>query len=142
MYVLCELDRVSWTYYRRRRIATKSTACPSSHGFPSSKDSQGDLRDRPPNARDNKTLSFNPRQSTKHLQTQTKHPKGPGNPTNARRTAKIGLKSGKNRSKQNFQSFSNFSPPAPQRTPRPLKQSTRCQRGSKTRRTLLPCATT
>ena len=67
----------------------------------------------PPNARDNKTLSFNPRQSTKHPQTQTKHPKGPGNPTNARRTAKIGLKSGKNRSKQNFQIFSNFSPSGP-----------------------------
>ena len=39
--VFCELHRVSWTYYRRRRIATKSTACPSSHGFPSAQDSQG-----------------------------------------------------------------------------------------------------
>src|SRR5437773_10999127 len=40
-YLFCELNRVPWTYCRWRRTMTKSTACSSSHGFPSSKDPQG-----------------------------------------------------------------------------------------------------
>src|SRR5208282_1193108 len=41
MYILCELNRVSWTHCRRRRTTTKSTTCASPHGFPSPQDSQG-----------------------------------------------------------------------------------------------------